>query len=317
MLDFSQDFFRAEERSGFLVDVTMKTVWAAELEVLCEIAKVCEKYDITWYMVSGSLLGAVRHEGFIPWDDDIDICLFREDYQSLLSVLQDELPEGYVVRSPLLENGYPEYHTFVANSDSISIEPERLKKFHGCPFVVGVDVYPLDEIPKDEDILARTTRAFKLIRRAVQIVKKDRELKELEDIAFELKNDFQVILDDAIFDFEISENERNEMASMLWRIANEIVMKNQGPESSGNVGSFLTYVKRDYTYKKEWFSEVIELPFEGFGVPAPVQYDKVLKADYGDYSEYKMAEASHEYPFYKRQLEDLRKRVKEFEEKRL
>lgn len=316
MLDFSQDFFEAEERNGFWVDVTMKTVWAAELEVLCEIAKVCEKYDITWYMISGSLLGAVRHEGFIPWDDDIDICLFREDYQRLLGVLPDELPEGYVVRSPLLEDGYPEYHTFVANSDSISIEPEHLKKFHGCPFVVGVDVFPLDEFPKDEKVLARTKRAFKLIRRAVEIVKKDKEYKELERIAHELKRDFRVDLGDAIFDFEMSEYERNEMASRLWGIANEIVMKTQRLESSGNIGSFLTYVKRNYTYKREWFSEVLELPFEGFGVPVPMQYDEVLKADYGDYSEYKIAEASHEYPFYKRQLEDLRKRVKEFEEKR-
>ena len=81
MLTFSADFFKAEERCNFLIDTTMKTVWAAELEVLCEIAVVCEKYSIPWYMAYGSLLGAVRHEGFIPWDDDIDIAMPRQDYE--------------------------------------------------------------------------------------------------------------------------------------------------------------------------------------------------------------------------------------------
>lgn len=99
MLGFADGFFQAEIRENFQVDVTMKTVWAAELEVLSEIAKVCERHGLTWYMAFGSLLGAVRHKGFIPWDDDIDICLKRDDYIQLLQYLPKELPEGYVVRS--------------------------------------------------------------------------------------------------------------------------------------------------------------------------------------------------------------------------
>lgn len=66
MLEFPVDYFQNEEREGFLVDSTMKTVWAAELEVLNEVACVCGRHDLQWYAAYGTLLGAVRHQGFIP-----------------------------------------------------------------------------------------------------------------------------------------------------------------------------------------------------------------------------------------------------------
>lgn len=313
MLDFSKDFFVAEERCNFWVDTTMKAVWAAELEVLCEVAKVCEKYNITWYMAYGSLLGAVRHEGFIPWDDDIDIWLFREDYQRLLEILQNELPKGYVVRSPLLQNGYPEYHTYVGNSDSISIEPEHLRQFHGCPFIVGVDIFPIDNMPKDKEILLRKERAFQLIRKAVQLVKREHNLETLKKVSDELERDFNIHLYSGEVYLPKTDYEANEMSSYFWRVGNEIAMNPEDVETSNEVCVFLSYVKGKCKYIKSWFMEQEELSFEGFGVPVPKQYDKILKVQYGDYHVYKQAEAAHDYPFYKKQLEDLRKRVKEIE----
>lgn len=311
MLAFPRDFFEAEERCGFQVDVTMKTVWAAELEVLCEIALVCEKYDIPWYMGYGSLLGTVRHEGYVPWDDDIDICLLREDYMKLLKVLPNELPTGYVVKSPLLENGYPEYQSCVQNSDSISIEPSHLQRFHGCPFVVGVDIFPIDALPKDEGVLARKKRAFQLIRKAVQIIKWERNIEILETICHELSTEHEVYLFPREVYLPQTEYEANEMASHFWRHGNEVVMNSIDSEMSNKVCVFTSYARRECQYENDWFREVIELPFEGFGVPVPVEYDKVLRATYGDYHVFKQGKAAHDYPFYKKQLEDLRKRVEQ------
>ena len=79
MLEFPREYFIDEVRDGFYVNGLMKRCWAAQLEALNDIAGVCEKYQIRWYADFGTLLGAVRHGGFVPWDDDIDICMFRED----------------------------------------------------------------------------------------------------------------------------------------------------------------------------------------------------------------------------------------------
>jgi lipopolysaccharide cholinephosphotransferase len=99
MLYLDESFFKEEIRCGFTVPEMMKRVWAVEMEVLGEIHRICMNYGLTYYAFWGTLLGVVRHQGFIPWDDDIDIAMKRKDYQRLMKVLPDELPEGYYISS--------------------------------------------------------------------------------------------------------------------------------------------------------------------------------------------------------------------------
>ena len=87
MLAINEDFFREEIRCGFTVSEMMKRVWAVEMEVLQQIHRICKDYGLTYYAHWGTLLGAIRHKGFIPWDDDIDIAMKRKDYQVLMRVL--------------------------------------------------------------------------------------------------------------------------------------------------------------------------------------------------------------------------------------
>ena len=94
-MEFPQNYFCAEVRDDFEIPAMMKRAWAAELEVLSVIADVCERHHLQYFADYGTLLGAVRHKGFIPWDDDIDICMLREDYMELIRVLPDELPQGF------------------------------------------------------------------------------------------------------------------------------------------------------------------------------------------------------------------------------
>ena len=84
-------FLQSEYRDGYLVDETMKKVWAVELELLEQFQRLCERHQLRYYAIGGTLLGAVRHKGFIPWDDDADIGMLREDYEKFRQACERDL----------------------------------------------------------------------------------------------------------------------------------------------------------------------------------------------------------------------------------
>ena len=94
-MEFPDSFFEDEVREGFFVPAMMKRTWAAQLEVLNEIGQMCKRLGISCYADWGTVLGAVRHGGMIPWDDDIDICMKRKDYERFLEIAPKELPTGF------------------------------------------------------------------------------------------------------------------------------------------------------------------------------------------------------------------------------
>ena len=310
MLEFPEGYFDSENREGFLVDTTMKTVWAAELEVLNEVACICDKYDLKWYAAYGTLLGAVRHQGFIPWDDDIDIWMLREDYRKLMAVIEKELPDEYIVRGPYARGGCKEYQVYVNNSDSISVEPERLRQFHGCPFYVGIDIFPLDVLPeKSEDVdMQRSVLSCAVL---LQQEGTGNELEknmrtQLRELLKQLRDEYQISIPDRLL---LSEN-RQKLLEELWR-AGEKILPERRQTKNTYIAMYLDYLKYEKKYEMSWFENIKYLPFEGFDIPVPGNYDKVLKVIYGDYMVPHQNVAAHDYPCYKKQLEELRKRVAE------
>ena len=147
-MTFPKEYFYDEVREGFYISGMMKRSWAAQLEVLDEVARVCKKYGIQWFADCGTLLGAVRHGGYVPWDDDLDICMLRDDYIKFHKYAVPELPERYVTLT--FENEeYWQMITRVVNRGGISFEKEELEKYHGFPYAAGIDVFVLDYVAPD------------------------------------------------------------------------------------------------------------------------------------------------------------------------
>ena len=86
MAEFPESYFKGEEKEGFYVEEMMKRAWAAQIEVLELIDRICKEYEIPYFADWGTLLGTIRHKGFIPWDDDIDIVMKRDDYNRFLRI---------------------------------------------------------------------------------------------------------------------------------------------------------------------------------------------------------------------------------------
>lgn len=124
----------------------LRQLQLTELEILKEFVRICDKYGLRYYLVGGTLLGAVRHQGFIPWDDDIDVAMMRADYERFAEICQEELDSQYFYQSPETDPYYfLTYAKIRKNNTEIYEERFRNSKFHKGIFI---DIFPLDFCPK-------------------------------------------------------------------------------------------------------------------------------------------------------------------------
>ena len=94
-LKIQESFYNPEVRCGYEVSAKMKKIWAVELDLLAKFIDVCNKHELNYFVDGGTLLGAVRHKGFIPWDDDVDVIMPREDYDKLFEIAAQEFQYPY------------------------------------------------------------------------------------------------------------------------------------------------------------------------------------------------------------------------------
>ena len=128
----------------------IKNVQCYELDILQKIDEICKHHNLEYWGIGGTALGAVRHQGFVPWDDDIDIGMTRKDYEVFLSVVQQELPAGYHVQNFDTEHNSPFYFTKIRKDNTKFVEYylRDYKMHHG----IFVDIFPFDNIPDNPTI---------------------------------------------------------------------------------------------------------------------------------------------------------------------
>ncbi len=115
-------------------------------DILCEFDEVCKKHNLTYWLDHGTLLGAVRHKGFIPWDDDLDVTMPREDYEKFLHIAQKELPKNRFLQYKKTDKQCVIYFSKIRDNDSCFIdawEESRNVKYHQG---IYIDIFPLNKI---------------------------------------------------------------------------------------------------------------------------------------------------------------------------
>lgn len=294
---FDDGYFREETREGFVIAEDMKRAWAAQLEVLEEVKRVCGILGIKFFADWGTLLGAVRHHGFIPWDDDMDIAMLREDYMRFLSEAPALLEKYYEIKSVYNDPEDDTIKARIINGRHICFETDFLARFHGCPYVVGIDIFPVDNITDDKRALDKQIESLRfLLRTAESVPEKGPYGAEVLELMKKIEKTFGIPV-----------NYNNRLKHELKKIY-DIVCSLYHDENSAEVCSMIDFAEGwDYHAKREWYEDICELSFENTTIPVPEGYDGLLQIKYGkDYMTPRNVGSSHDYPFYKSQIEELR-----------
>ena len=304
-LEFSADYFKTEVRDGFEIPAMMKRAWAAQMEVLHVVAGVCKNNGIRYFADGGTLLGAVRHKGMIPWDDDIDICVVREEYNRLIQVLPKALPHGFVVAGMYADSERLQKAAFVPHLRVIADETlwnfnDYMRYFHGFPYQrVGIDIFPMDYISRDIGI---TNVQKQIIRLGIETLRDWNKLEE-NGMLDEYVNGFQKLCN-------VSFGNVNNVKNYMWKIIDKISSISYREEADYITNIFYWLDNDNYKMKKECYDYTIELPFENMNIVAPEMNDEVLRAEYGDYMVPVKGAADHDYPFYGHMESELIKQIR-------
>lgn len=284
MLIFPENYFEREERSEYLVGETIKRVWASQIEILHEINKICEKYNLRYFAFWGTLLGTIRHQGFIPWDDDLDIAMLGEDYESFLEIANKELPAGYELVNAYTSNRHDSHFTRIVNKHSVDVWGKESKEYHGCPFIMGIDIFPLYYVPREAQSAEEQKQILRYIMQMDDII----EYKNNHpDMAVEEKKEYELAIAQGLVDIQkmtgyqfVADRPLNSQLLMIF----DQICRLFNAEESDCVANFPRYVDKGWhLLDKKYFEEFIQLPFEDIMITVPKEYDAILKKLYGNY----------------------------------
>ncbi len=232
------------------------------LTLLKEFDCICKKHGITYYLEGGSLLGAVRHKGFLPWDDDVDLCITRDQFQKLLTVIDQELPENRELYCYERFPGYLRDTVKYTNLDTTVLFRNHI--LDGNAAGQHIDLFILDPVPSDPAQQA--------------------EYKALATVYSELMTPVYVMCSD-IADHMDKYAEYLQMMEEKGRAYTLKLLREKlftWEDSDACDTYLLRWGNRHVFYKKELFGQPVDLEFEDCVFPAPQQYYRFLRAEFGD-----------------------------------
>lgn len=271
-IQIPQDYLKEENRLNYRVGNEMKRVWAIELDLLAEFQRICDKYSINYIASGGTMLGAARHGGFIPWDDDIDLMMLREDYNKLLSV-QHEFQNPYFLQTWENDKGFFRGFARLRNSNTTGIQ----KTEFNCKFSynqgIFIDIFPMDAVVDDENLFRlQSQKANKFLKKALTYSSfKSRYYKDLDKNKRRkrnlIRNCFSIFMNDEKY---------------LEKYEKECQRYNNLSTEKVSLLSF-QFDNRVHDIPRKDLEDIIELDFEFLKIKVPKNYMEELSWKYGDW----------------------------------
>lgn len=246
---------------------TLRKVQLVQLEIAKEIKRVCEENNIKYFLTAGTLLGAIRHKGFIPWDDDLDIAMLKDDYDRFIEIAPEELKEQYEIQNWYTDSKCPFEFSKIRKKGTVYIEGKSNEKRDNG---IYIDVIVYINFSDDKD----------------ELVKVHNRMLDLHRVLL-MKCGFKPWYDDG------KTNWKKRIGYVLYQIkalfvSHEKLVKefeaiqNKYPNSTKNLHGMIE--SRSFSpIKREWYDTVQMVKFEDVLFPIPVGYEGYLELCYGDY----------------------------------
>ena len=265
---------QSQQKQKQLPAYDLKAVHQANLRILKEIDRICRSHGIRYFADSGTLLGAVRHKGFIPWDDDADVAFTRENYEAFARVVRDELPEGMEFLEPSQIGDGKAFFDFtprILYLNSRTHEDSREMAFYGGKLNhLYVDIFIQDELPEGK-LPAAWTRLKNTMIYGLAMGHRFR-------LDFSKYSPLQKCVVAVL-----SAAGRLLPMPVICRMERRAALRHNTGKSRLR---YYSNYQPDYLYvtlKKEWNEETVDLDFEDMKLMAPKNWHQVLTCIYGDY----------------------------------
>ncbi len=247
-ISLPEQFFAPEERYGYVTTTEMKKVWAVELDLLAEFDRVCRKRGLRYFLDGGTLLGAVRDGRFIPWDDDIDLIMLREDYERLKAIGPEEFHAPYFLQNAYTDTDYRRGMCQLRRDGTAQILRREIAK--RLPFHQGIciDIFCLDGLPPEDQWEAFFAEKQAVRKRIGDVAKRPgHSPEEVRELFREYEGICSRCHDTKLVDSVMYKR----TPARVWRL------------------------------RREWYGEPVPMVFEGLTLPAPPCAEGYLREHYG------------------------------------
>lgn len=256
---------KTEVIDGYKVSAEMKKVWQVELDILAEFDRICKKYNLKYIMFDGSLLGVIRHGGIIPWDDDIDVAMTREEFDKFKKVAAKELKKPYFFQTTLNDNVFRSIGQ-IRNSETTAIMyNEFLKNANQGIFI---DIFIMDKLPMNK-VKRRTQRRRCRIMKSLLRFYRTYECKEQHSFKSKMIKGFLNVF------YGIVGYER------FFKHYEKVCAKYNKTDSREY--NIVEYVYDDRIIRAEHLEELAEYDFHYMKVPGPKDAEQFLTDYFGDW----------------------------------